>query len=98
MTEPSYVVESDYPPRVARFGTFEADLHTGELRREGRKVRIQEQPFRILALLLEHAGQVVTREDLRERLWPAEFVDFDHSLNAASRKLREALGDSAENP
>jgi len=98
MTEPLHVVEPDHPPRTARFGTFEADLHTGELRRDGRKVRIQDQPFRILALLLDRAGQIVPREELRERLWPAEFVDFDHSLNAAIRKLREALGDSAENP
>jgi TolB-like protein/DNA-binding winged helix-turn-helix (wHTH) protein len=98
MTEHSYVVEPDHQPRIARFGTFEADLQTRELRRDGRDVRIQVQPFRILGLLLERAGQIVTREELRERLWPAEFVDFDHGLNAAIRKLREALGDSAENP
>jgi TolB-like protein/DNA-binding winged helix-turn-helix (wHTH) protein len=85
------------PRRKARFGMFEADLQTSELRRDGVDVRIQEQPFRILGLLLERAGEIVTREELRERLWPAEFVDFDHSLNTAIRKLREALGDSAEN-
>src|SRR6266852_154397 len=83
---------------VARFGTFVADLRTGELRRNGVEVRIQVQPFRILGLLLERAGEIVTREELRERLWPTEFVDFDHSLNTAIRKLREALDDSHENP
>jgi DNA-binding winged helix-turn-helix (wHTH) protein/Tfp pilus assembly protein PilF len=83
---------------VARFGTFVADLRTGELRRNGIEVRLQVQPFRILALLLERAGEIVTREELRERLWPSEFVDFDHSLNTAVRKLREALDDSHENP
>src|SRR6266446_4347281 len=84
---------------VIGFGTFEADLQAGELRRNGRKVRLQEQPFQVLAVLLEHAGEVVTREELQGRLWPADtFVDFDHSLNAAVRRLRDALGDSAENP
>ena len=77
---------------------FEVDLRSGELRRGGVDVRIQVQPFRILGLLLERAGEIVTREEMRERLWPTEFVDFDHSLNTAVRKLREALGDSAENP
>jgi TolB-like protein/DNA-binding winged helix-turn-helix (wHTH) protein len=77
---------------------FEVDLRTGALRRNGVDVRIQVQPFRILGMLLERAGEIVTREELRERLWPTEFVDFDHSLNTAIRKLREALGDSAENP
>ena len=98
MTEPSYVPEPDHPPRIARFGTFEVDFQQQQLRREGREVRLQVQPFRILALLVERAGQIVSREELRDRLWPSEFVDFDHSLNAAIRKLREALGDAAENP
>lgn len=102
VTEPAQVGKAndlgEPPSRVARFGTFEADLRAGELRRNGAEIRIQVQPFRILALLLERAGEVVTREELRERLWPSEFVDFDHSLNTAIRKLREALGDSAENP
>ena len=80
-----------------RFGTFELDLRAGELRRNGSKVRLQEQPFQVLTLLLEHAGEVVTREELQMKLWPADtFVDFDHSLNAAIRRLRDALGDSAE--
>jgi Tol biopolymer transport system component/DNA-binding winged helix-turn-helix (wHTH) protein len=82
-----------------RFGLFEADLRSGELFRDGSKVRLQEQPFQILAMLLDRAGEVVTREEMRERLWPADtFVDFDHSLNAAIRRLRDALGDTAENP
>src|SRR5215475_1457368 len=85
--------------RTRRFGVFELDLRAGELRRGGVKVKIQEQPFQVLALLLETPGEVVTRDDLRNRLWPADtFVDFDHSLNAAIKRLRDALGDSAENP
>jgi len=83
----------------ARFGLFELDLQAGELRKQGVKIKLQEQPFQILAMLLEHPGQVVTREELRSKLWPADtFVDFDHSLNKAINKLREALGDSAESP
>ncbi|MGZ7079525.1 MAG: winged helix-turn-helix domain-containing protein, partial [Thermoanaerobaculia bacterium] len=85
-------------PRVARFGIFDLDLHAGELRRSGIRVPLQDQPVRLLAFLLEHAGEVVTREEVRDRLWPAEFVDFDHSLNTAVRKLRAALDDSADNP
>src|SRR5262252_6501260 len=81
------------------FGVFEVDLRGGELRRSGIKVKLREQPFQVLAELLERHGQVVTREELRNRLWPADtYVDFDHSLNAAIRRLRDALGDSAENP
>src|SRR5260221_6963316 len=84
---------------VITFGTFEADLQAGELRRNGRKVRLQEQPFQVLTVLLEKPGEIVTREELRNRLWPADtFVDFDHGLNAAVKRLRDALGDSAENP
>ena len=84
---------------VIRFGTFEADLRAGELRRNGIKIRLQEQPFQVLAMLLEHPGEIVTREELHSRLWPADtFVDFDHGLNAAVKRLRDALGDSAENP
>ena len=82
-----------------RFGTFELDLDSGELRRSGVKLKLQEQPFRLLAMLLERPGEVVTREEVRERLWSADtFVDFDHSLNTAIKKLRQTLGDSAENP
>ena len=89
----------DYQSNIVRFGIFEVDLRAGELRRNGSKIKLQEQPFQILATLLEHPGQVVTREDLRKNLWPADtFVDFDHSLNAGIRRLRDALGDSADNP
>src|SRR5690348_18120299 len=92
-------VAANSSSRIIRFSTFEANLHTGELRKRGQKIKLQEQPFQLLAALLEQPGQVVTREDLRSKLWPADtFVDFDHSLNAAIRRLRDALGDSAENP
>jgi Tol biopolymer transport system component/DNA-binding winged helix-turn-helix (wHTH) protein len=84
---------------IRRFGVFELDLRAGELRRHGHKIKLQEQPFQVLSLLLEKPGEVITREELRNRLWPADtFVDFDHSLNAAIRRLRDALGDSADNP
>src|SRR5437763_10762669 len=85
--------------RIFCFGSFEVDVVSGERRRQGLKIRLQDQPFRLLVLLLDHAGQVVAREKVRETLWPADtYVDFDHSLNTAVRKLREALGDSAEAP
>ena len=84
--------------RVARFGSFEVNLQAGELRKKGVKIRLQEKPFQMLSALLEHPGELVTREALRERLWSSDtFVDFDGSLNTAVGKLREALGDSAEN-
>src|SRR5246500_3895594 len=85
--------------RRPRFGVFELDLRAGELRKRGLRVRLQEQPFQVLAMLLEHSGEVVTREELQKKLWPADtFVDFDHGLNKAISKIREALGDSAESP
>ena len=85
--------------RVTRFGLFELDLSAGELRKNGVKLRLQGQPFQVLALLLERAGEVVTREELQQKLWPSDtFVDFDHSLNTAINKVREALGDSASSP
>jgi DNA-binding winged helix-turn-helix (wHTH) protein/Tol biopolymer transport system component len=84
---------------VWRFGVFEADARTGELRRSGHSIKLREQPLRVLLILVEHAGELVTREQLRQRLWPSDtFVDFDHSLNSAVMKLREALGDSADRP
>ena len=87
------------PSAVKRFATFEADLRARELRKGGIRIRLQDQPFEILALLLERPGEVVTREELRQRLWPAgTFVDFEHSLNAAMKRLRAALGDDADNP
>jgi len=85
--------------KIVRFGVFEVDLTAGELRKSGSKVRLQEQPFQLLAYLLTRSGEVVTRDELREKLWPADtFVDFDHSLNTAINKVREALGDSASSP
>ena len=87
------------PQKIIRFAVFEVDLAAGELRKNGARIRLQEQPFQILAYLIDRAGEVVTREELRQKLWPADtFVDFDHSLNTAINKLREALGDSASNP
>ena len=88
----------DTPGRL-RFGIFEADLRTGELRKRGGRIRLQEQPFQVLAVLLARPGELVTRDELRGRLWTADtFVDFDHGLNKAINKIREALGDSAESP
>ena len=79
-----------------RFGDFEVDLHTGDLRKHGHRIRLQEKPFQILSLLLERAGEVVTRDELRQRLWPADtFVDFDANLNTSLNRLRQALGDTA---
>ena len=90
----SYEVRSLY-----RFGVFELEAHTGELRRNGTKLKLQDQPYQILLKLLEHAGQTVTREQLRSALWPADtFVDFETGLNTTIKRLRETLGDSAENP
>jgi TolB-like protein/DNA-binding winged helix-turn-helix (wHTH) protein/Flp pilus assembly protein TadD len=84
-------------PRIVRFGDYQADLQTGELRKNGRKIRLSGQPFQILAFLLEKPGELITREELRSRLWPDEvFVDFDHSLNAAVNKLRESLCDPTD--
>jgi DNA-binding winged helix-turn-helix (wHTH) protein len=86
--------------RLFRFGIYELDASTGELRKDGKsRPRLQGQPLEVLLLLLDRPGEVVTREELRMRLWPAEtFVDYDHSLNTAVNKLREALNDSADNP
>src|SRR5262245_10626667 len=87
------------PERVVRFGTFEVDFETGELRKSGIRIALQEQPLRVLGALLAQPGAIVSREELHRRLWPAgTFVDFEHSLNAAVRRLRIALGDEAEVP
>ena len=84
---------------LLRFGVFEVDLVAGEQRKNGARIRLQEQPFQVLTALLQNAGQVVTRDELRENFWPADtFVDFDHSLNTAVNKIRESLGDSASSP
>jgi TolB-like protein/DNA-binding winged helix-turn-helix (wHTH) protein/Tfp pilus assembly protein PilF len=93
------VSSPDFPESSIRFGEFAADLEAGELHRNGTKVKLQGQPFEILALLLKHPGRIVTHEELRQRLWPSDtFVDFEHGLYAAVNRLREALGDSAEDP
>jgi Tol biopolymer transport system component/DNA-binding winged helix-turn-helix (wHTH) protein len=85
--------------RVLRFGSFEADVNAGELRKQGLRIKLQDQPFQILVMLLERPGELVTREEIQQRLWPGDtFVDFDHGLNNAVNRLREALGDSAETP
>src|SRR5262245_31315434 len=85
--------------RFLRFGSFELDLHSRELRNGSSRARLQEQPFEILRLMLDRAGDVVTREELRQRLWPnGTFVHFEHSLNAAIKRLRAALGDDADRP
>ncbi len=84
---------------IVRFGAFELDENAGELRREGVKVRLQEQPLQILQILLQRPGEIVTREELRQNVWPSDtFVDFDHGINNAIKRLREALGDTAETP
>ena len=85
--------------RQVRTGLFEIDLASGQLHKNGRKLPLQEQPFRVLAILLERPGEVVTRQELQARLWPADtYVGFDEGLNTAIRKLRTAFGDSAGNP
>ena len=98
----SFGRETPFPARCSHkiaFDQFEADLRSGELRKHGKRIRLQAQPFQLLAILLEHPGEVVTREEVCQELWPGDtFVDFDHSLAAAVNKVREALGDSAENP
>src|SRR5258707_15175982 len=84
---------------MVRFGTFQLDLKARELHKAGVKVKLQDQPFRVLALLVDRAGQVVTREELRQNIWPTEaYVTFDQGLNNAIKKVRNALEDSADNP
>src|SRR3981081_1716005 len=87
------------PPVLLRFGIFEVDLRSREVRKQGVRIKLQEQPFHVLKVLLEQPGEIVTREELRSQIWSADtFVDFDNSLNTSINKLREALGDSAESP
>jgi DNA-binding winged helix-turn-helix (wHTH) protein len=92
------VAETQSRPRLVRFGAFEADVRTGELRKDGVKLKFSGQPFQVLAILLERPGEVVTREELQKRLWPDTFVDVERNLNTAVNKIREVLGDSAESP
>src|SRR5262249_37791406 len=93
------VMESPADSRKVHFDAFTVDLRAGEVQKRGIRLRVQDQPFRVLAFLLERPGDVVTREELRQRLWPADtFVDFDTGLNSAIKRLRDVLGDSAEKP
>src|SRR4051812_41309168 len=92
------MAETQASRQIVRFGAFEADMQTGELRKDGVKLKFSGQPFRVLAILLERPGGLVTRKELQERLWPDTFVDLEDNLNTAVNKIREALGDSAENP
>jgi TolB-like protein/DNA-binding winged helix-turn-helix (wHTH) protein/tetratricopeptide (TPR) repeat protein len=92
------VAEAVNLPRLIQFGIFEVELQSGELRKAGQKLKFSGQPFQVLAILLERPGEVVTREELQKRLWPDTFVDVDHNLNTAINKIREVLGDEAENP
>ncbi len=92
------MAETQSHPRLVRFGAFEADVQTGELRKDGVKLKFSGQPFQVLAVLLERPGEVVTREELQKRLWPDTFVDVERNLNTAVNKIREVLGDSSENP
>src|SRR5580692_4103967 len=86
-------------PHLIRFGVFEFDLRSGELRKQGRKIRLEGQPVQILIYLLENPGELITRDQLHRRLWPADtFLNFEHGLNAAIKRLRRALDDSADNP
>jgi Tol biopolymer transport system component/DNA-binding winged helix-turn-helix (wHTH) protein len=92
------MAETQASRQIVRFGAFEADMQTGELRKDGAKLKFSGQPFQVLAILLERPGEVVTREELQKRLWPDTFVDVERNLNTAVNKIREALGDSAESP
>src|ERR1700747_2837092 len=83
---------------LVRFGTYEVALQSGEVRKAGLRIRVQQQPMRLLEILLEHPGEIVTREELRSRVWDESFGDFDQAVNIAIAKVRSALGDSAENP
>ena len=92
------MAETEPQVRLLRFGNFEVDLRSGELRKAGVKLKFGGQPLQVLSILLERPGEVVTREELQKRLWPDTFVDVDHNLNTAINKIREVLGDSAESP
>src|SRR5713101_4720262 len=88
-----------HAPPVRRFGPFDINLHSGELRKNGMRLRLSGQPFQVLAILIERPGEVITREELHSKLWPADtFVDFDHGLNNAVARIREVLDDSSDAP
>jgi DNA-binding winged helix-turn-helix (wHTH) protein len=95
---PFPLAETQSRSRLVRFGAFEADVRTGELRKDGVRLKFSGQPFQVLVILLERPGDVVTREELQKRLWPDTFVDVERNLNTAINKIREVLGDSAESP
>ena len=98
LVEPRHAGTSHGSVRV-RVGEFEINLRCGEVRHRGEKIKLQERPFQILTALIERPGEVVTRQQMQQKLWPTDtFVDFEHSINTAVKKLREALGDDAENP
>jgi DNA-binding winged helix-turn-helix (wHTH) protein len=84
--------------RAVRFGVFELDLRARELRQGGLRLKLERKPFQVLELLLERAGELVTRKELRERLWPDSFVEFDRNINSAVNKLRKTLGDTRDSP
>src|ERR1035437_6783186 len=92
------MAETQPRPQLVRFGAFEADLRTGELRKDGVKLKFGGQPLQVLTILLERPGDVITREELQKRLWPDTFVDVERILNTAINKIREVLGDSPESP
>jgi TolB-like protein/DNA-binding winged helix-turn-helix (wHTH) protein/Flp pilus assembly protein TadD len=99
VTEARIAMPAEEPTgTVLRFGAFEADVRAGELKKAGRRIDLQEQPFRLLVMLLHRPGQLVTREELHSKLWPQTIVDFDHGLNKAVSKIRDALGDSSNHP
>ena len=99
MPSPEPTRAEPVPARRYRFGVFEADVATGELRRQGLRVRIHAQPFQLLVLLLDHPGDLISRDDIAARLWPSDtFVDYEHGVNSAVNRIREALGDTAGNP
>src|SRR5450755_3768326 len=96
---PCEAMESPPPNSVVRFGTYQVSLQSGEVRKAGLRIRVQQQPMKLLEIMLEHPGEIVTREELRSRIWTDEnFGDFDQAVNIAIAKLRNALGDSAESP
>ncbi len=93
------VPEMEQRQRPFQFGVFEINRHTRELRKHGVKIKLQDQPIEVLLLLLEHSGEIVTRDEIQERLWPENtHVDYDNAINNSVRKLRDALGDSPDNP
>jgi DNA-binding winged helix-turn-helix (wHTH) protein len=99
MNEERHAGGADLRLRAVRFGAFELDVRAGELKKRGLKIRLQEQPFQVLLMLLERPGEVVLREEIRKKLWPNDtIVEFAPSINAAIQRLREALGDSADKP